>query len=110
MSFEARCIDSFSRQVRGRGRSYVNSVRLDVADEEGASFLVQGSEPKPYEVDLRWRGKSLNSIFASCTCPFYETEGLCKHIWAALLVSDRQGFEQYVRGRQPLIVENSLTD
>ena len=112
MSLAARCSSNFSTGIRSRGLMYFNSnaVRLDDADDVGASFLVKGTDIKPYEVDIDWAGESPDSIRAACSCPYYASDGLCKHIWAALLTCDKHGLEKYVPGRQLLEVETDQMD
>ncbi len=42
------------------------------------------------------------SIEARCTCPFYETVGLCKHLWAAVIKLERSGLSAKIPGSGPL--------
>ena len=50
--------------------------------------MVKGSEP--YEVLLKLSGSKLA---ISCTCPYFLDQGqTCKHLWAAILTADEQGY------------------
>jgi len=67
-----------------KGRDYLDAVlELDV-QENAVVALVQGTRPKPYRVDIRFRPDSAGDWRASfhCTCP---VGGYCKHSAAALL-------------------------
>lgn len=66
-----------------RGRRYAadGRVRLQAADSTSVTAVVIGSERYDVEVATARRG-----LLASCTCPFAEEHGLCKHIVAAVLV------------------------
>ena len=67
-----------------KGRGYLDAVlELDV-QENAVVALVQGTRPKPYRVDIRFRSAPSGNWQASlhCTCP---VGGHCKHSAAALL-------------------------
>ena len=44
------------------------------------------------------------SILGKCTCPYYQTGGLCKHLWAGILQIDQAGLGTVVPGVGPLKV------
>ena len=61
--------------------------------------MVQGTIP--YDVTI----SNLDTFFDySCSCPYYEKEfDLCKHIWAACLAAEQEG---YLRGAEFRDVES----
>ncbi|MBD2440810.1 SWIM zinc finger domain-containing protein [Nostoc sp. FACHB-110] len=72
-----------------RGEAYFESGAVDTITRRG-NFLqaeVDGSEARPYRVNLSFDGHSLTS--ATCTCA-YNLDGWCKHIVATMLVCVRQ--------------------
>jgi superfamily II DNA or RNA helicase len=65
-----------------RGRSYRWQVQSKGAPAlldgcPGARWLIQGSAPRPYTVDVMLHGAGLRS---SCDCPYFQTEHECKHL------------------------------
>lgn len=78
---------SFPRTVRDRGQRYFAEQRVSglriTAETVGAD--VRGS--RRYHVELTPSGEVLQ---ASCECQYFESEGLCKHIWASLLALDQK--------------------
>jgi uncharacterized Zn finger protein len=78
---------AFTDAARRRGERYARTGRVDVV-EAGRDFvvaIVQGTEA--YETSIRF-GK--DGCDTSCTCPASEG-GPCKHIWALLVVCERDG-------------------
>lgn len=84
---------SFSSTTRNRGRSYSTSgrVRICQVDTECVRAEVSGSRRTPYSVEIDGSDTADGEVMATCTCPHYEDGYLCKHIWATLLVIDREG-------------------
>jgi superfamily II DNA or RNA helicase len=73
----------FQSAARMRGRAYQNAGRvrpLMPQDDELVRALVRGS--RDYTVTLSRVGTSAQ---ATCTCTYFESGHLCKHIWATLL-------------------------
>ncbi|MBD2449191.1 SWIM zinc finger domain-containing protein [Nostoc sp. FACHB-152] len=72
-----------------RGEAYFESGAVDTITRRGNLLQaeVDGSEARPYRVNLSFDGHSLTS--ANCTCA-YNFDGWCKHIVATMLVCVRQ--------------------
>jgi len=82
-----------SRTVQGRGDSYyrIGAVRVINGNKDALQAFVFGSHR--YKVDLY---RKEDTLYASCTCPYFEGEGgSCKHIWATLLAGEKRS---YLRG------------
>ena len=80
----------FPAPVRERGQRYFHEhrVRIRSGSSKTLEAEVRGSES--YLVRLTC---SENRIGMACECPFYFDRGLpCKHIWAAILAADEQGY------------------
>jgi len=92
MPFADRCSLEFEPQVQSRGRRYFHErrVRLRSADGETVRAAVAGSSGD-YEVLLDWSDARSGIIESSCTCPYFEDRGPCKHIWATMLAADAGG-------------------
>ena len=74
-------------RVRERGRSYfqTDKVRLVTSGPEAVEAVVTGSEE--YGVTLT---REDASVWAYCSCPFFQGGEPCKHVWAAILAADAQ--------------------
>src|SRR5438128_2523416 len=92
MSLVTQLSRDFDSGVRNRGRSYFQGGL--VRNLEGTAWSVEANVrgSRNYKVSL---AREENEIKVSCTCPYFETAGPCKHIWATLLASDANG---YLRG------------
>ena len=79
----------FDSDVRARGASYyrLGAVRIKRGNASEVLAGVRGS--RVYEVDITWDGRRL-TLF--CDCPYFETAGACKHLWATILASDAQNY------------------
>ena len=103
---EQRCVRQFPRVALVRGRQYFRSGYVSDASLMGDAFsmTVQGRGEK-YNVWIDYsKAKESGSIETRCTCPFYATGGLCKHLWAALIKLERSGLSDKVPGEGPLKV------
>jgi superfamily II DNA or RNA helicase len=79
----------FPIAVRRRGEEYHGQrlVRLEEGSDSKVTASVQGSQH--YEVDLDWKPGEL-SVW--CDCPYFESNGPCKHLWAAILMAEARGY------------------
>ena len=85
MYFSPLAARDFSSGVRSRGRTYFQGGRVAVfeADEQRVRALVHGTHE--YEVSLELLARDPSAVVASCSCPYFDREDLCKHIWATVL-------------------------
>ena len=96
------------RNIQGRGYSYYRSgaVQIINGDKKDLEAMVVGSDA--YSVDLYRDG---DTVFASCTCPYFEGEGvICKHIWAALLAAEEKGYLRGKSNSDPMHLEIDAED
>jgi superfamily II DNA or RNA helicase len=78
-----------------KGRGYLNEVRDLRIEPETLTASVQGTHPRPYRVDIRFRSAAAahsHPLFY-CSCP---VGGHCKHVAAALLkaLDERESGDQ----------------
>jgi superfamily II DNA or RNA helicase len=71
--------------IMGRQLFVAGAVRIVHGDARQLKARVLGS--RWYEVELKLDEGSLQ---VSCTCPYYQDQGPCKHLWAVLLEADRR--------------------
>ena len=79
----------FDSDVRARGASYyrLGAVRIMRGNSTSVVAGVRGS--RVYDVEIVWDGRRLNLW---CDCPYFETAGACKHLWATVLAADAQNY------------------
>ena len=103
---EQRCVRQFPRVALMRGREYFRAGYVSDVSQMGEAFslTVQGrGELYNVWVDYSQAGVA-GSIEARCTCPFYATGALCKHLWASIIKLERAGVSEKVPGTGPLRV------
>ena len=85
MSLVQELSSDFSSMIRSRGADYFQhgKVRIKNGDNWSVGAIVRGS--MIYKVMLTRIGNEIN---VKCTCPYYRTDGPCKHIWATMLAAD----------------------
>ncbi|MBI4890442.1 MAG: DEAD/DEAH box helicase [Acidobacteria bacterium] len=77
-------------RTRGNDLSWRGQVKILEARPDEVKALVRGT--LEYNVELKYSGGELR---VQCECPYFEGEGRCKHIWAALVTVDgRKGLEE----------------
>jgi superfamily II DNA or RNA helicase len=82
-------ISLFDSAVRSRGESYYRegAVQVRSGSSDRMEAFVRGSQD--YQVELDWDGEKLGIY---CSCPHYDSDGKCKHIWASVLAADARGY------------------
>ena len=106
MSLEQRCHHEVGAADRESGAKYFRQkrVRIDAADEYGLNATIRGAG-RTYEVQVDWFDTEHSGILtASCGCPTYLRGHLCKHIWATLLMADKQGKAKRIGGTNEIHV------
>ncbi|MCK5849273.1 MAG: DEAD/DEAH box helicase [Kiritimatiellae bacterium] len=78
----------FDQGIRNRGKEYYRRGVVQIQDCDKRSLFAEVQGVRTYGVCLGFLG---NEIHVSCTCPYYEDKGLCKHIWATFLTADNKG-------------------
>src|SRR3982074_504794 len=81
--------NNFSLPIRERGSAIFGSglVSAISGNQWSARATVQGAVL--YKVALQ---RVKEKVRAECECPFFESSGLCKHVWATILAADRQNY------------------
>ena len=79
----------FSAPVRERGQRYFLEHRVRIRSGSAIKLEAEVRGSESYSVRLTC---SENGLGMACECPFYFDRGPCKHIWAAILAADEQGY------------------
>jgi len=80
--------ESFPRWSGCGGSAYFRgrAVKIDLASAREVHASVRGTEV--YAVMLR-AGRTTLGVY--CTCPYFDSSGRCKHVWATLLAAEERG-------------------
>ena len=75
--------------IRRRGEEYhwQKLVRIEQGSKDHVEATIRGSQQ--YEVEIDWKPGEL-SVY--CACPYFESNGPCKHLWAVILTAESRGF------------------
>ena len=90
MKLSKRLAGDFSGTVRKRGNSYFwqGRVRIQLGSDSEIEARVRGSHTS-YDVSLAWGGGVLSAV---CGCPYFDSGGPCKHVWATILTAEERGY------------------
>jgi superfamily II DNA or RNA helicase len=88
MSLVSELSSDFPRNVRARGDEYFTRglVKIKKGTPWAVEATVRGGQR--YNVLLL---REDDAITGRCSCPYFETDGACKHLWATILEADDQG-------------------
>ena len=75
--------------VRERGASLYASGKVTIFDGSAFEVAAEVEGSQPYEVSLR---RDQEDVLAWCECPYFESNGTCKHVWAALMAADAKRY------------------
>jgi len=89
MKLASALASEFDSDIRARGASYyrLGAVYIKHGNATSVAAGVRGS--RIYEVEMEWDGRRL-TLF--CDCPYFDSAGPCKHIWATILAADAQNY------------------
>src|ERR1700722_19119400 len=88
MNLSKKLADEFEPSVRSRGVDYYlrRQVHLDGGSNTQAYAHVKGT--RQYQTSLEWED---GTLYAICDCPFFDSDGPCKHLWATILAAESHG-------------------
>ncbi len=80
----------FPQDIRTRGNAYVRKgrVRLKNATYKLITGQVLGS--RAYSIEIAMDEEDKSQLRVLCTCPHFRRGHACKHLWAALVATDRK--------------------
>ena len=96
--------DEFDPVIRGRGEDYFRRGRIRSSVGNDVAVIAKVSGSRDYTVNV---GRIGDEVELSCTCPYFEGDGACKHLWAVLLFAEAEGF---LRGDGRPVRKVTLTD
>src|SRR5437879_4067822 len=103
MYLQKQLARQFSGVIRARGADIHGSGRVThiAGDRWQVRAKVRGS--RVYQVEL-WRQDDQLHVY--CTCAYFDTESVCKHIWATILAADEKCYLLGAMGGSLLLVED----
>lgn len=93
MAIAAQVKQFFSEKIRERGEAYFHEGDVQFSDDcsdDAIHATVFGSDDYDVRIQLHKKGNA-TGLRVGCTCPYFQTNDLCKHLWAVLLATDAQG-------------------
>src|SRR5437899_5908061 len=91
-------------------RDFPGTVRMSGAEIRAAGLVEQITGDR-WQVRARVRGARVYTVemwrqgaefHTHCSCPRYEDEALCEHVWAAILAADEKGYLRGAAGESEL--------
>lgn len=94
--------EEFESPIRVRGRDYFleNRAQLNTRDDFFASFKVSGEGV--YFSNINFDENS-QEFGLDCTCPYFEANFNCKHLWASILEVDRLRMLPSLMGQKDIV-------
>jgi superfamily II DNA or RNA helicase len=105
MNLSSRLAGDFPAGVRRRGEEYhwQKLVRIEKGSDTEVDATIRGSQQ--YEVELSWAPGAL-SVW--CDCPYFESNGPCKHLWATILTAESRGLLSSAARDESLTLDDAL--
>ena len=89
MAFCSRLKGNFSDEIRLKGTRCHEEGRVEILGGTSRRVAAMVNDDKPCLTVLEWQAGTLNW---ACTCHQFGTEGPCKHLWAAGLAAEGDGY------------------
>jgi superfamily II DNA or RNA helicase len=85
----SRFANYFNSSIRHRGQQYAFGGLVTFEESSAAHVhgVVRGEARYEFCVQAKDR-----AVYVWCSCPYFGSEGACKHLWAVLIQSGKQGF------------------
>ena len=106
MNLSSRLTRDFPVAVRRRGEEYhwQKLVRIEEGSDTDVAATIRGSQ----QYESRSCLGSRASLSVWCDCPYFESNGPCKHLWAAILTAESRGFLSSAATDESLTLDDAL--
>ncbi len=105
MAFTTYLASYFNKKVKNRGYTYYRNGAVKIHYGDGIELRATVTGTIKYKVCL-YREYNTDTVFVYCSCPYFEGKmGPCKHIWAALLSAESQGYLRAESTTDPLHIK-----
>ncbi len=108
MKLSSALSSDFDYNTRSRGAVYFRSgaVRIKQGSATEVYAKVQGSQF--YAVEISW--DDVEGLDFWCECPYFDSTGPCKHLWAVILAAEARGFLTAASSRETIPVSYDRRD
>jgi hypothetical protein len=89
MYLQRQLANEFDPRLRHSGAEILASGRVRILSGNQWKVEARVAGSRVYEVGLV---REHDDIRVECSCPFFEDDGPCKHIWATILAADRRSY------------------
>src|SRR5262245_16037710 len=101
MSISQELSSDFSSIIRSRGSDYFQSKFVKILHGDEWMVVANVLGDKGYRVQI---SRDNESVYVFCECPYYESEGPCKHLWATILAADEKDLLCGDMSSEPLVL------
>src|SRR5205809_6204768 len=88
VTLSARLASYFNIKIRERGEQVYHDHLVTIKEGSEAEVAAEVQGAHLYEVGLVWEEGALTGW---CDCPYFDENGACKHLWAAILAAEAEG-------------------
>lgn len=81
----------FPSTERADGNEFYRQGKVKIKDGSPWNLEAVVQDTQDYKVRLQRDGNEIN---VRCTCSYFDTDGFCKHLWAAFLAADAENYLQ----------------
>lgn len=106
MKLSSRLAGHFSPAVRKRGQSYYWQGAVLIQHGCGHEVQARVGGTQDYRVSVLWAEPVLS---VACNCPYFDSDGACKHVWATLLRAEDEQYLSEVRSAATVSVKEAKT-
>ena len=104
MSLSTRLAGEFDAAIQQRGRTYFLQGRVRILSGNASDVEARVRGSRNYDVDLNFAPAD-GVLSAWCDCPYFESDGRCKHVWATILEADTLGHLSAADAARKLILD-----
>src|SRR4051794_10738617 len=98
MSLKSELSSDFPSVIRSRGQGYYQSGQVTIRNGSAWEVTATVRGTLKYDVLLM---RVDNAITGRCSCPYFDSSGVCKHLWATILEADELGYLKGGAGSGP---------
>ena len=95
MKLSSELASDFDYSTRSRGIQYFRSGKVWIKDGSGVAVRAKVRGSGFYDVGIFWDGNGGLDLW--CECPYFDSDGPCKHLWATILAAEARGYLSGVR-------------
>lgn len=101
--------DHVDSNVRSNGKLFADwsQAKIISTNDRNIEADVMDSVYHSYHVSINIEPDEIN---VKCACPYFESSGTCKHIWAVILTAEKNGFESNIINKDAVLTENTPYD